>query len=111
MNKRLTISIITGALLGVLCIIGISYRLGVEGNEWFLAANWINRVLIGLVIGLAGKLKLHPALRGILLGSIVSFSLYIATDFRDPAGFGAGIVYGLIIDLIATKYSRKHVNH
>lgn len=106
MNKRLTLSIITGALLGIFCIIGMSYRFGVEGNEWFFAATWFNRVLMGIIIGLAGNIKLNPALRGILFGLIVSFSLYIATDFRDSSGFGAGIVYGLIIDWVATKYSK-----
>jgi len=109
MKKRLSIAIITGIILGIFCIIGVGYRFGFTGNELFLFATWFNRLLMGLVIGLAGSLKLikgkfNPLLRGILLGLIVSFSFYVATDFRDLTGFIAGIVYGIIIDYVSSKY-------
>jgi len=108
MKKRLLIAILTGALLGILCIIGVAYRFGFSGNELFIFATWFNRVVIGLVIGLVGsaqliKGKLNPLFRGLLLGLIISFSLFIATDFRDLPGFIAGIFYGIIIDYIASK--------
>ena len=111
MKKRLIISIITGSLLGILCIIGLSYRMGFEGNEMLIAATWFNRFIMGVVIGLAGKLKitksnLNHLFRGALLGLLISFSLYIATGFIDTPGFIAGIIYGIIIDLIATKYAK-----
>jgi hypothetical protein len=35
----------------------------------------------------------------------VSFALFVATDFLDPVGFLAGIVYGVIIDVVATRYA------
>ena len=85
-------------------------RLGFEGNELFLLANWYNRVIMGLVIGLAGgitviKGKFNPLLRGLLLGLMVSLALFISTELRDPLGFMAGIAYGVIIDFLASKYS------
>ncbi|MFH1667604.1 MAG: hypothetical protein ABH884_01100 [Candidatus Komeilibacteria bacterium] len=111
MKKRLTIAIITGAVLGIFCVIGVGFRLGFSGNEIFILATWFNRVVMGLIIGLAGSLVVirgekNYLVRGFVLGLIISFSLYIATEFRDLVGFIAGIVYGLIIDYIATKYSK-----
>jgi hypothetical protein len=103
--------LLAGAGLGVFCIIGVGYRLGFSGHEFFLFGVWYNRVLMGLLIGLApgiiiaGK-KFNFLVRGLLLGFIVSFSLLIVTDFRDPIGFIAGIIYGPIIDYFATKYSK-----
>jgi hypothetical protein len=57
-RKRLTISIVTGAILGILCIIGISIRMGFARNELFILATWVNRVIMGLVIGLAPYYKI-----------------------------------------------------
>ena len=110
-NKRLVIALVCGALLGIICILGVGLRLGFEGNELFLLATWYNRVIMGLVIGLAGgitviKGKFNPLLRGLLLGLIISLALFLSTELRDPLGFMAGIVYGVIIDYIASRYSK-----
>lgn len=98
--------------MGIFCIIGVGLRLGFVGNEIFLAATWFNRVIMGLVIGLAGSVTLVKGeynflVRGFLFGFLISFSLLIATDFRDVTGFIAGIVYGVIIDFVATKFSKR----
>ena len=88
---------------------GVGYRMGFEGNEIFLASTWFNRFLMGVAIGLAGQLKIskiyNSQIRGALLGFMVAFSLYIATNFIDTPGFFAGIFYGVIIDWTASKYS------
>ncbi len=110
-NKRLTISIVTGAILGILCIIGISIRMGFVGNELFILATWVNRVVMGLIIGLAPYYKIkndtkNILFRGAFFGFIISGSFYLATAFKDTPGFIAGIVYGMIIDYIATRYSK-----
>jgi hypothetical protein len=81
--------------------------MGDQVTGYFLFATWFNRVVLGLMIGfytpVSGKLS-TAALRGSLLGLIVSFSLYSATEFIDTPGFIAGIVYGVIIDILATKF-------
>lgn len=110
-NKRLVIALVTGAALGVFCIIGISVRLGFEGNELFMFATWVNRIVIGLVIGLASSFVIKENFRNILfrgamLGLIISGSFYLATNFYDTSGFFAGIIYGMIIDYVATKYAK-----
>ena len=110
-KKRLITAILTGAILGIFCIIGISIRLGFAGNELFILATWINRVIMGLVIGLAPYYKIknnskNILFRGALLGLLISGSFYLATAFKDTPGFIAGIVYGIIIDYTATKHEK-----
>lgn len=112
MRNRLVLATLAGAILGILCIVGIGFRLGFAENGLFLFSAWYNRVLMGLLIGLAGEIVLlkkdlaNCLLRGALLGLIVSLSWYVASDVRDLMGFLAGIVYGIVIDFIATKYSK-----
>lgn len=110
-KKRLIAGLVAGAILGIFCIIGISIRLGFAGNEIFILATWINRVIMGLVIGLAPRIKLKKNIakvlsRGLLFGFIISGSFYLATSFKDTPGFLAGIVYGPIIGFVATKFQK-----
>ena len=112
MNKRIIIAILLGVILGIACIIGVSVRLGFEGNELFILATWVNRVVLGLVIGLAPYYKIQNntrniLLRGLFLGIIISGSFFLATDLKDVPGFFAGIFYGVIIDYVATKFEKS----
>lgn len=117
-RKRLGIAILTGVLLGVLCIIGVGLRLpgGYLANWVFLIGMWYNRVIMGVVIGLADELVIikgennrmwaNAIVRGLLFGLFVSAAIFLSTEFRDIPSFFAGIVYGIIIDLVATALSR-----
>lgn len=101
---RLKTALITGAILGVVCILGVGFRVGYRGEFLFLLAMWYNRVLMGLVIGVAyGWMTGQPLLRGLILGTLISFAFFFSTGFRDVPGFFAGGVYGVIIDWVATK--------
>lgn len=107
--KRVFISILLGAFLGIFCIIGVGARLGFEGNSVFLFAMWYNRVIMGLVIGLSDRIVLiknstfNSVLRGLVLGTLVTAAIFLSSEFHDVPSFFAGIVYGIIIDAIATK--------
>ena len=110
-SRRLTIAMVSGAILGIFCIIGMTIRQGFVGNELFILATWTNRVLMGIVIGLAPYIDIRPTtpkilLRGAILGLIVGGSFYLSTSFKDTPGLFAGIIYGMIIDLVSTRYSR-----
>ncbi|HNR43973.1 MAG TPA: hypothetical protein PLI06_08575 [Methanofastidiosum sp.] len=110
-NKRILIGLLTGAILGVFCIIGVGARIGYE-NYIFLIGMWYNRVVMGLLIGLADNIQItkghkNVLLRGALLGLIVSSAIFISTEFRDVPSFFAGIVYGVIIDFVASKYGKN----
>lgn len=107
--KRIIIAILTGSILGILCIIGASQRIGFSGNELFIFALWYNRFLMGVVIGIASdfkiiKTKWNTLLRGGILGLIVTSAFFLSTGFRDIPSLFAGIVYGLIIDYVVTKF-------
>ena len=109
MNKRLIVSLITGALLGVVCILGATLRYQENVSTLYLFAFWFNRLLMGLVIGLASTmLPLSKKLiRGFILGLIVSFAFYSATEFFDLVGFLVGGVYGLIIVYVNHKFVKE----
>ena len=102
MNKRLLYGLILGAILGVVCIVGAQLRMPNQLSTAYLFSFWYNRVLIGLVIGLFPKPKslLIGLLRGLLLGAVVSFAFFSATEFLDIMGFMAGLVYGVIIEVV-----------
>ncbi|MFW5918695.1 MAG: hypothetical protein ACOCSF_00680 [Halanaeroarchaeum sp.] len=110
MDRRLLIGVLTGAFLGLFCIVGVGLRIGFAGNETFLFAMWYNRVVMGLLIGLAGGLRLvdsryNVLLRGFLLGLVVTAAIAFTSEFRDWPSFFAGLAYGVIIDWVATRYS------
>ena len=110
MDKRLAIGILMGAFLGIFCILGVGLRIGFEDNLVFLFAMWYNRVVMGLVIGLAGGLrfldsKYNLVLRGFVLGLLVTAAITFTSEFRDWPSFFAGLAYGVIIDWVATRYS------
>ncbi len=108
-TKRMLVCIITGALLGVICIIGAQLRSGFENDAVYLFSFWFNRLLMGLVIGLAWtKLDTLQAIgRGAILGLLVSFAFYSSTGFEDIIGFIAGIVYGVIIEYAALRLGNR----
>jgi hypothetical protein len=109
--RRLGVSVISGALLGIVCILGVGLRSGgFAGKGLFLLAMWYNRLVMGLVIGLADGLRLTDGsanryVRGAILGLAVSLAIFLSTEFRDVPSFLAGIVYGLIIEHVAARYA------
>ena len=104
-SKRMKVSLLAGAALGVVCIIGALIRSGGSSGAGFLFALWFNRLLMGMVIGLMEDIKETPRLilRGAVTGLLVSFAFYSADGFGDAASFLAGIVYGVIIELAARR--------
>lgn len=103
-KKRFIISVMMGSILGLVCIIGAQLRSGFEKDSVYLFAFWYNRFLMGIVIGLLSTISLRKALiRGLIIGTIVSFAFYSATGFSDIIGFIAGIVYGMIIEFVVYK--------
>lgn len=100
-DKKLKISIITGSLLGIICII-----MGFANNGLYLFALWYNRLIMGILIGLT-KIKAGSKglIKGAVLGALVSFAFYLSTGMTDLISFLAGIVYGVIIILVVRKFA------
>lgn len=113
--KRLIISTITGALLGVLCIIGVGSRIfdgDYLGNIVYLLGIWMSRLVLGVTIGFVEEFTIIPgiewkkwlnvSIRGIFFGLLFSTTVLLLDPYFSYTTFGAGIAYGLIIDLVAT---------
>lgn len=100
MNKRMKVSLIGGALLGLLCVAGAYIRSGFTASPNFVFSLWYNRVLLGLIVGAPWQKRPRrkALLRGGNLGLLVSFAFYTTSGFQDPVSFVAGIVYGVILE-------------
>lgn len=100
MKKRMVESLIGGAILGVVCVIGAYIRSDFNATRGFVFSLWYNRVIIGLVVGApwAKTTKIKTLIRGAILGLLVSFAFFATTGFKDPISFIAGIVYGIILE-------------
>jgi len=116
--KRIGLGTLLGAILGIFCIIGAGGRVGGwTGNEILLIGLWYNRVIMGVLIGFIGELLLfknektgkwlNPIVRGAIFGLLVSLQFYLSTIFLDLLTFLAGIMYGIIIDLVCTLITKK----
>ena len=100
MYKRLLTGMIFGAILGVVCILGATLRSTETLTDSYLFAFWYNRVIIGLAIGLMPKAPLKTyIIKGMIVGTFVSFAFYSSTNYFDLMGFIAGIVYGALIPM------------
>ena len=109
-NSRILLSTGLGAILGILCIIGVSARVPITGNELFFIGMWYNRVVMGFVIGLSADITIiqneryNPLIRGALLGFFISLAILLSSQAKDIMSFFAGIAYGIIIDTLVTWY-------
>ena len=108
MKRKLSIALGSGAVLGIFCIIGASIRVGWSGNQLLILSLWYNRLVMGLLIGLAGDLRLvngefNWVLRGALLGLVVSAAYFLTAGAGDWVSFLAGVVYGVIIEYILRR--------
>ena len=110
-TRRMLVCIVAGALLGIICIIGAQLRSEFTNDASYLFAFWFNRLLIGIVIGLAwSRLTTLQAIgRGALLGLLVSFAFYSSIGFKDVIGFVIGAVYGVIIEYAALRLGGKRM--
>ncbi|HDN65111.1 MAG TPA: hypothetical protein ENF23_02255 [Methanosarcinales archaeon] len=73
----------------------------------FLIGIVYNRALIGVVIGIADNIDLHPAMRGAVIGVVVSMAMAIFSSKGMLALLGFGLVYGVLIDVVTSRLEDK----
>jgi|SRR5579872_235940 len=104
--KRIAIATACGVVAGLVCV-SIGASLGVAITLTTFGWAMLNRTLLGFVIGISA-LRLHWAGHGILMGAIVgtlfSYSLFMA---GDPIWLAGGVlvgsmVFGFLIELFTT---------
>ena len=102
--KRLVLATILGILCGLFCMYGtISKFPEFAADTLFLVGIVYNRALIGVVIGIADNIDLHPALRGAVIGVVVSMAMAIFSAEGMLALLGFGLVYGVLIDVVTSR--------
>ena len=84
-------------------------------NQLLLFSLWYNRVIMGLLLGLAGSMviiqgKLNWLLHGAGLGLVVSAAYFFTAGAQDWVSFLAGAVYGVIIEFVLHKYAEPVKN-
>jgi hypothetical protein len=105
-TRRIKISIALGVIAGAICLYGTLTSIPGVLTLPILATIFYDRVLLGFVVGIAYGLKIHPLIRGAIIGALVSLLIAIPSGITGGALLmGAGVVYGIIIDLVATKFS------
>jgi len=115
-TKRILIATIIGLLAGLFCAYGTIWmadkgELGFPLTAGVLAVIIYNRTLLGFVVGIADGIKLHPVLRGALLGMGVGMAMSIMSIADGDVMGGLGlmpfsIAYGIVADVVATKYGK-----
>jgi hypothetical protein len=119
---RTLISTGLGGILGIICIIGVNQRLPANplpSVSLFLLGAWYNRLIMGVMIGLAGELHflgekyhiLESILRGLVIGAIISVSFSFLQNEPTWTYFFAGTAYGLIIDVTSTLLIKNLVKN
>ena len=106
-TKRIIICTIGGIVAGILCMIG-GYLRGfiIEISILGLLPYFFNRIILGFVIGIS-NLKLHYLLNGAVIGLLISLISSLAVVEKNIFAFiafsVAGMIYGVLIDWMATK--------
>ena len=122
-KKRAMIALPLWILFGFLCAYLAWSNAPVAYSYWQSAMTWTivsNRLLIGLFVCIAWVFRyhpvfgcrFHPVLRWACIGAVVSLTLAIGALIQPIQGatmifvstIVAGIVYGIIIDVLATKF-------
>lgn len=109
--KRLSIALVISALFGLFCAYGTS-TVDIKGFDItleYLLMIFYARLLIGFLVGIGDNVNIlkkkyqNAVARGALFGLIAS----IVISFYGGGEFfiAFGIVYGIITDLIATRFS------
>ena len=113
--KRLLIALVFSALFGAFCAYGTST---VEIPDFevttpYLLTVFYARLLMGFFVGLCGGLTLvkKKYLNAVLRGAIFGIITSVVISFYGGAAIfiGAGVVYGVITDLLATRFGEKKV--
>ena len=112
-NKRLLICTIGGIIAGLICSAGGLLSGNISEFSFFaIVPTFFNRLMLGFFIGIS-NLKLNFLFHGIVIGLLVSLITSIPFLEGNVKGFMfftiAGIIYGLLIELFATKVFKAKI--
>jgi hypothetical protein len=97
-TKRLIWAIILGMVFGLICVFAGMKYMPAENRAAIMASTFLNRAIIGLLIGVSAW-KMHWALHGIILGFVGSLPIAVFPHTFIVLSL-AGIVWGFLIELL-----------
>jgi len=105
--RRLIICTAGGLIAGIICSAGGILSGNIAELSFFsVAGTFFNRLMLGFILGIS-RLRMNYLLHGILIGLLVSLINSISFLENSLTGFlfftVAGIIYGLLIELFATR--------
>ncbi len=105
-KKRILICLSGGVICAAICSIGMKFSRPDIASTVILMSGIGNRILMGFVIGIS-RWKINYLIHGAIIGLVVTLSISIGLLFQDLNAFMmytvAGIIYGILIELLATK--------
>ena len=113
-DKRIIICTIGGLVAGIICSAGGILSGNIAEFTFFsIAGTFVNRLMLGFFIGIS-RLKINYLLHGILIGFLVSFINSVSFLEDGLSGFFfftiAGMIYGALIELFATKVFKAKID-
>lgn len=112
-KKRLAVSSGLGALMGIFCVAGtIVLNPSIESS--YIFHMWYLRFILGMMLGFMGEVRLieselgNSIIRGSATGILLSIPYFMVPVPTVLNYFIAGIVFGLLIDLISTKIAPQY---
>ncbi|TFF99609.1 MAG: hypothetical protein EU541_04485 [Promethearchaeota archaeon] len=106
--KRVGIGLLFGGIAGLLCYLG-SLLLGIPVDLLRALFIFVNRILIGFVIGISGLSRIKWYIHGILIGLIVGlpfflFDIIMKVELLVIIGIPViNCLFGLMIEFFTTK--------
>jgi hypothetical protein len=112
---RMVIALILGTLFGLFCAWATSTA--PIPAQWltieFLIYIWYNRLILGFILGYAENITFikrkygNAIIRGAIIGTVISVIMVIIPGLAAISYLFAGTIYGIIIDILATKFSKS----
>ncbi|MDH5655425.1 MAG: hypothetical protein OEZ34_05925 [Spirochaetia bacterium] len=112
--KRLSFCILGGFLSALFCLMGsqTSFDPPLEINSSLISMDFANRILLGFTLGIS-RWNINYILHGAIIGLLVSFSASMTFILDDLYRFlmytGAGVFYGVIIEVVMNKFLKLPV--
>jgi len=106
-KKRIWVGLLGGVICACVCLAGSQIIFGFLKITWSTVSMTVaNRLLLGFVIGISSwqiKHHLHGALLGLILSLTVSVGFLPGELLKFFLYTGAGVLYGIFIDWLASN--------
>lgn len=108
--KRIGWGTLCGMIAGIICVLGNIPNIPIDSaNASYLVIAFWERTILGLIIGCFGSVEIKKGnpivdaiIRGAFFGMSLSWHMAFFSNIFSINYFFAGIVFGILIDIILT---------